>query len=241
MNKTISKKKLLHLTKFHVRSTYYYLFIITGILLFNLLIAVLITSLDNTGESGSGSLDSVTLVHSFILGIVFFYSTFKFALLNGVSRRTYYLSSLLYLVIYSFFFTVITSITIVIAEAVTNTFTIYSLMYGYNFISMFIWLFLACLFFELLGWLISCVFYRTYKKARLIISVSLLLVIPIFVFINYLSNRAFGISVLNFISAIFGFNSAIPNPFIAMVTLLVLSLILAGSIFLLVRKAGIRE
>lgn len=240
MQSTFSKKKLINLTKFQLFSNYLHIFINIGVIILNIIIAVIVTNSASEEGAGSGSIDGIFITWMLVLGITFFTSSFKFALLNGVSRKTFFLSGLITLTAFSFALSIICALFIILAESVATTFTIYTLMYGKNILGMFVWLFTLGIFLAMLGWFIICVFYRTNKKQRLIIGGALLLFPALYILVHYLTDGALGRNVVRFLIKIIGYGG-VPNPYIAAVSFIVLSIILCAGVFLLVRRAGIRE
>lgn len=239
MNNTFSVKKLINLTKYQLFSNYIHIIINVAVMVLNTVIAVIVTR--NAGNAtGSGSLDSIFYIWIFVIGITFF-GSFKFALVNGVSRNTYYWSSVITVVCFAFVLSIVSGLFVVLIESVATTYTIFTLLYGKNVLGMFVTMFAAGIFFAMLGWFISCVFYRTYRKQRLIIAAALLIIPAVFILINYYTGGALGTSLFRFMKNIMGFGMAAPNPYIASASLVTMGIILCAAIYLLVRRAGIRE
>lgn len=239
--KTLSVKKLVNLTKFQLFSNHLHIYINTAIIVLNIIIAVIITKTSKSEGAGSGSLDAIYLAWIFTLGISFFIASFKFALISGVSRKTFYLSSIITLLFFTLALSVISSLLILLAESVARTFTLFSMAYGKNIGGLFVLLFSAGLFLAMLGWFIACIFYRTSKKQKLILAAALLLVPAILVLINYLTGRVMGTGMLKFLKVIMGFSSGAPNPYIASASFTVLGIIFCAAVYPLLMRAGIRE
>lgn len=238
MNNTFSVKKLINLTKYQLFSNYIHIIINIAVMVLNTVIAVIVTR--KAGAAGSGSLDSIFYIWIFVIGITFL-GSFKYALVNGVSRKTYYWSSVITVVCFALVLSIVSGLFVVLIESVATTYTIFTLLYGKNILGMFVTLFAAGIFFAMLGWFISCVFYRTYRKQRLIIAAALLIIPALFILINYFTGGVLGTSLFRFIKIIMGFGMAVPNPYIASASLVTMGIMLCAAIYLLVRRANIRE
>lgn len=238
MNNTFSVKKLINLTKYQLFSNYIHIIINVAVMVLNTVIAVIVTR--KVGAAGSGSLDSIFYIWIFVIGITFF-GSFKFALVSGVSRKTYYWSSVITVVCFALVLSIVSGLFVVLIESVATTYTIFTLLYGKNVLGMFVTMFAAGIFFAMLGWFISCVFYRTYRKQRLIIAAALLIIPALFILINYYTGGVMGTSLFRFVKTIMGFGTAAPNPYIASASLATMGIMLCAAIYLLVRRANIRE
>ncbi|MDD2227639.1 MAG: hypothetical protein PHH71_03590, partial [Clostridia bacterium] len=208
---------------------------------FNIIVAIIITNAVSDGSTGSGSLDGTFVIWMIIIGLTFFASSFKVALLSGMSRKTYFLSSIITLTAFSFVMSIIGSLFILLAENVSNTFTLYTMMYGKNILGLFVWMFSSGFLMATLGWFIISIFYRTSKKQRLVICAFLLLIPSIFILINMLTNGAVGNFLSTILLNIIGFGGVVPNPYIASISMLILSLILCAGTFFLLRRAELKE
>jgi len=240
MQNKISLKKLINLTKFQLYSNYLQIIFFMAVIVFNITIAVIITNTVPDETAGSGSLDGTFIVWMIIIGLAFFTPSFKVALLSGVSRKTYFLSSIITLTVFSLIMGIIGSLFILIAEDISNTFTLYTMIYGKNILGLFIWMFSAGFFMAILGWFIISIFYRTSRKQRLILCAFLLLIPSTFILINILTSGAVGTFLLTLLLNMMGLCSAVPNPYIFSLSMLILGLILSAGTFLLLRRAELK-
>jgi hypothetical protein len=91
----------------------------------------------------------------------------------------------------------------------------------------------------LLGVMINLIFYRSNKLVKVIVAVSPVLLLMFFINLLRVLPQTFGQGVSAFISGAFGWESR--NPFIAVLSFLVLAALFSGVSFLLLRRAAAKE
>ena len=199
--------------------------------------------------NGSGFSDTILC---FVIGLCFFKEHFCFSLQNGYTRKVFFKSSLILLFIISL---IVAAANLVInaffeiftagrpnynVENIVQTFYPEFLSQHNGFVNVFTNLFfytalmLMCL---CAGFLIAILFYRANKMVKVIIAAGL----PVFafiglpVFVQFFPNLS--AKVMQIILITMGANSG--NPFIAVLTFFITSVILSAISYLFVRKSEI--
>ncbi len=211
----------------------------SGIMLLNTIIAAIVSHF--TDSSGSGSPDSTVFLFAFIFGLAFFGQSFKFALINGVSRKTYFCGIMLSNLATSLAWSVIGLIFATLNHFFAKSFNIYQFVYSFNVWHLFIWLFTIALFFSMFGLFIRILFYRCSKRTMLIICASLFIGVTILTLAGILSRGAMLSSIASFFAFIFNLKAASPAPYICGAFFILLAAVQSGAIFLLLKKAPIKE
>ncbi|MDL2292455.1 hypothetical protein LJC17_02565 [Acholeplasma sp. OttesenSCG-928-E16] len=233
----VKKRKAIAISKFIV---YCYSSQTLGFLIclvFNLLATTLVGIFADSNEAKAGSYDIVAISWIAIIGVAFFKSTFTFSIQNGLSRKTYFITSLLISLLTSFAWSLLTVSIEYLADAIGSPIIIFAFMYKMDFISMFIWTFGALTFAFTFGWFIRMVLYRTSKRGKLIILGSILLAALIILFVTLLTKVNLGGALGTLFSYCLGLKMKIPNPYIAFSFFIGLSLIFSIGNYLLIRKA----
>jgi hypothetical protein len=247
--------RTLKISKYHIYQTmksvkgFYTIFI-------SVIIFLYIISSYQGGSVSSSGLEISTIIFLFIAGLNSFKSNFKFSQANNVSRKTFFKG----LFIGILPITISMSIIDLIVNRTYNIFvkcpTIYDMVYGsyrmatYNIdnwvqsngiatlAATFTWQFA---FYTMVFWagiLVSLIYYRSNTLMKVIVSI-----IPVFLlsFSNTIVNllNPFIDEIGEFIITAFGLQSQ--NSYMAVLSFLVIALILAGFVYLLTRKAIVKE
>ena len=199
-----------------------------------------------------------TIIFLFVCGLNSFKSNFYFAKSNGISRKTFIKG----LLISSIPIALIMSIIDIIINRIINIFikspTLYDMSYGSllgdvgivygsdwiqintfsNIFNNILFQFSFCLLAYVVGIVINMIYYRSNKYLKALVSVTPV----IFLMFNSnisMKNHILAMKINNFLDYIFGFNPS--NVFACITTFLVITVILSGIAFLLIRKAVIKE
>ena len=221
-------------------------------------IIITITVINTVGNATMSGIEISTIIFLFVCGLNSFKSNFYFAKVNGISRKTFIKG----LLISSIPIALVMSIIDIIINRINNIFiknpTFYDMAYGnlvgimgdiYNgswtqsnslntIFNTILFQFSFCLLAYVVGTIINMIYYRSNKYVKVLVSV-----IPV-AFIMFsgnfsIRNPGLTIRVKEFFDYIFGFNPV--NVFACVSTFLVLTVVLWGIAFLLIRKAVIKE
>lgn len=228
----------------------YYLIYLSVIMLIS---ASIVTS---DGRATSSGLDFSTMIFLFVMGLNSFKSNFFMSQANNVSRKSFFRG----LIVGVFPITFVVSLIDLIINRAQNVFakcaTTYDMIYG-NYRNMqsymnwtqsndiktlfgtLIWQFAIYSAIFIMGILISLCYYRSNKIVKVIISVIPALIIGFSYNINNTFISIFNINIAGIIPAAFGWHSQ--NPYIAVFSLSVLMLVFSMSIYLLTKRAIIKD
>ncbi len=230
--------------------------------IFILVLALLVfSSRSSGGNMSSSGLEFSTLIFLFVAGLNSFRSYFYFSQGVSVARKTFVKG----LIAGILPVTMLMSVIDVALNRIYNLFvpspTMFDMLYTayrdtgmmdyrtlefiwkqsneiYILLSTFAWQFALYTFVCLVGLLITLIYYRSNKWMRVVVSIS-----PVFFFMlmrslsNYLTD--FSGSIISFMDKAFGYSNM--NPYMAVITFLVAGGILSSFIYLLTRKAEIKE
>lgn len=225
---------------------------------FIFILMVLISLYIFGGRVTMSGIEVSTVIFLFVCGLNSFKSNFYFAKSNGISRKTFIKG----LLISSIPIALVMSIIDIIINRINNIFiknpTLYDVSYGNllgdvgrvyegswvqsnslaTIFNTILFQFSLCLLAYVVGIVINMIYYRSNKYVKVLVSV-----IPV-AFIMFsgnfsIRNSALTIRVKEFFDYIFGFNPV--NVFACVSTFLVLTVVLWGIAFLLIRKAVIKE
>ena len=129
----------------------------------------------------------------------------------------------------------------VITLKVANVWMIYEIYQVQSIPGIVAWEFAALLFFGVLGWFIRLVYYVSNRSTKLIVSIVPFVLVSLLLLVNTLVDGAIGRAVLDFLNVVMGFSSNVPNPYIGAASMVVAAVILSGPIFLLLRRAQIKD
>ncbi|WP_370772238.1 hypothetical protein [Clostridium sp.] len=210
------------------------------------------------GDVTMSGIEISTVIFLFVCGLNSFKSNFYFAKGNGISRKIFIKG----LLISSIPIALVMSIIDIIINRINNIFiknpTFYDMAYGnlvgiigdiYNgswtqsnslntILNTILFQFSLCLLAYVVGIVINMIYYRSNKYIKVLVSV---IPVALIIFSGNFSIRNPGLAmrVNEFLDYIFGFNPV--NVFACIITFLVLTVVLSGISFLLIRKAVIKE
>ena len=88
---------------------------------------------------------------------------------------------------------------------------------------------------------IRLVYYVSNRSTKLIVSIVPFVLVSLLLLVNTLVDGAIGRAVINFLKVVMGFSSNVPNPYIGAASMAAAVVILSGPIFLLLRRAQIKD
>lgn len=221
------------------------------------LFSICLKSFNVNNNVSFGSMEPITAVTVFVVGLTSFKEYFKFFSVNGISRKTMFFSTTSSLAVLSAAFSLIDTINCVIFSKVTSYYPIFTLLYRERYhidsisknviftpqilLEHFIWFAFLYFFLSLMGLFITTAYYRMNKALKIIVSVAVpLLLINGMNFVDVM----IGGSISNFISSamltMFGLSNG-SNPYIGMLSMFLLTAIFAAFSFLLARKADVKK
>lgn len=233
---------------------YYVIFI-------SVLALLVFSRLSSGGNMSSSGLEFATVIFMFVAGLDSFKSDFYFSQAVSVARKTFIKGLILGILPLTMMMSAIDVVLNRIYNLLVPSPTMFDMLYTtyrdtgmrdyrtlefvwkqsneiYILLSTFAWQFALYTFVCLVGLLITLIYYRSNKWMRVVVSIS-----PVFFFMlmrslgNYLTD--FSGSIISFIDKVLGYSSM--NPYMAVITFLVSGSILSAFIYLLTRKAEIRE
>lgn len=253
--------KTLKLANFHIRmmlpsAMIYYMIFIT-------IITFLAASNSGSGQNFSSSgLELSTAIFLFVMGLNAFRENFNFSQANNLSRKTFWSGLLMSILPIAFLMSIIDLIINRIYNVFVPSPTNFDMIYGtyrdtgmfdwnamqyiwvqnnsyFTLISTVIWQFSVYVLFFILGVVITMIYFRSSNLLKIIVSLTpVALLVLLRNIIGLLPNtwiRGLGY----FIPTAFGWHSR--NPYMAIFTLLLLSLFMTGCFYILLRRAEAKE
>ena len=197
------------------------------------------------------SMDMASMVFLFVIGLNLFKAPFRFFLQNATSRKTMFLSFLCFSGGICFLMTVVDQINYHIFgrfSTYVHMFSeLYSQRYGAPFgiqqtLESMLWSLFAYLFFILLGFFITVLYYRCNKWQKLAVTIGvpgmLFLVLPLFD-MNFFQGKI-TTNIIQFILFALGLEHG-GNPLIGTVSFALGGVLFGGLAFLLMRRATVKE
>lgn len=192
-----------------------------------------------------GDLTFISGTFAFVLGLVSFKSNFRFMQGNGVTRRDFWLGSLLSLVLIALCLTVLDTVYSMIwipGETLGLTSILTQVVTGeasqHNAFSAMPLYFASLLLSAMAGYFITCMYYRLNKLGKWLVSLT-----PVYVFIiaSFIAGRVQAGAVMGFAEGMVNFLRAIGllsgNPLIMAIPFAVLAALFGALSYLFVRRA----
>jgi hypothetical protein len=85
------------------------------------------------------------------------------------------------------------------------------------------------------------IYYVSGRITRLIVSAAPFVIGPLLVLFNELADGAIAHAIGRFLSAVMGLSFSTPNPYIGIASMIAAAVILGGPIFLLLRRAQVKD
>lgn len=232
----------LKITKYFSLNTFkVFLMVIAATLLVHIVASVLVDTLVGS-EREAGIVSPLVLMGGFVVGTMVFPAPFRYLSSQGVSRQDYWLSTGFNLAVVSFttaLLVIIYQVIISHTASLLGPVTIFGGMYrNQTLLSMFLWEFSALLFLSTLGWFDRVVAYRSGPKVMIALyAVPVIGIILLGIFNN---GGTLADSMLEFFARIFGIYP-VPNPYTGILTLVVLTAVLFGLLYFLLRRAQVTD
>ncbi|HEX3048051.1 MAG TPA: hypothetical protein VHY08_25080 [Bacillota bacterium] len=199
----------------------------------------------STNQVMISSIDSIACISMFVFGLVFFKPCFKYLLANGVTRRHFFRAIIQVLAIVA----ASTSVFVKVLQFIFSRFAeyplIFELVYKSNVVSKVfggaLWLFAAIFLLAMSGWFINMLYYRSGNLLKVVISLLPVLLLTLLSGVNSLSGGGIYQGIGRFFRMFFGFSGGAPNPYTAVLSMLLLTIILGALNFLLIRKAQLKD
>lgn len=216
-----------------------------SIVLISLLSKYLYGGGNSKGSTFSG-VELTALITIFIIGIVFFRSSFRFYASNGVSRSRMFVGLLASFGVMAAATALLDSVNELIFSAFSPYHSLYAQLLGTNAPSLsyyannFLWNLCSCFAAAMFGLLLATLFYRLTRTQRMVfsagIAVLLLIGLPFL-------DRTFAAGQIRraAANAFHVWTNWGLNPLSDLVSRLLLSAVLSGLIFLLIRRADVQR
>lgn len=235
----MDKTRLKTLILYHIYSSK----ILVGILLLIMIINLLLGIAFKSSANGVGSIDIATYIFAMFVGYELFKEAFAFSMINGISRKTYYVSNILSTAIISIFLGVTTGAFALISSEYANNNIMFYLIYQENAVTLFIWCTIMIYTMISLFHFISLVMYRISKKVRYIIILMFALIVPVTILINTLI-EGFIFNIQKFLLLFLGITgngtNITTNPILSATILLVFSVMITTVSWLFLRRIEAR-
>ena len=131
----MDRARLKTLILYHIYSSK----VLVGILLLIMFVNLLLGIAFKHSINSAGSMDIASYIFAMFVGYELFREVFAFSMINGVSRKTYYISNILSTIIISVFLGVTTGVVSFISSVLANNSIMFYMIYPKNTANMFIW------------------------------------------------------------------------------------------------------
>lgn len=152
----MDKNRLYNLVLYHFNSTK----VIVGILLLIMLVNLILGFIFKGNEDAIGSIDIASYVFAVFVGAGIFNEAFSFSIINGISRKTYYVSNILSILFISLMLALATSLATVTSIAIAKNNILFTALFELEPLSLFVWCFSAIYAIITLFHFIALVSYR---------------------------------------------------------------------------------
>lgn len=210
-------------------------------------------------HSELSGMEFITVIFIFIMGYYALRNNFGPLIQNSISRKTIFINEGLVSLTFTLILTSISELLLIITKIVAsvvsvpnntiecsslyeNIYNLEDVSFGGIFfhITNYLYNYFLFLFFMITGFLFSLIYYRISRIVKIILNVCILSVVLMYQqIVERMSNTRLKEAVSDFADAIFGISSN--QPAFAMITFLILSAIVAYFIWLLLRRANVRE
>jgi hypothetical protein len=234
---------IIKISRYYLTNPYrLYFILVAGALLLHLAASMAVDTFVGP-ERDAGAVGFFVLCAGCIIGAATFAPSFRYLLSQGISRKKFFVATGVSTAAMS----VICAIMVMIyfgitlhAVQTTGFIVIYEGMYhDTNLFKMVVWESAALFFLGMLGWLISLVYYRLGTIARMAVFGGLVGLWILLASLNNITDGSILRHLVEFLKTVLGFDSAVANPFIAVLSFVTFGLILFGCNFLLIRRAQI--
>jgi hypothetical protein len=173
-----------------------------------------------------------------LISLLFFSNQFKVMLGNGVSRKSFFWANITTLAAISAAFALfVTLVTLAHLPFEPMTLLSQSLYIRSSLFDVSIFQLTAYFLLAILGWFIHLAYYRSGTAMRWVISLA-----PFFLLWILISEMGRSGVFWDLLTALMGFSdSTTPNPFIGSLSILALASLLSGVVYLLIRRAPLKD
>lgn len=200
-----------------------------------MLLSILIGFGSNNNTSISGY-EFASVIFIFIAGLNCFKTSFKFLQFFQVSRKTFYLSSILTLLTIAAGMTIVDTVFGKLFALVLPYQTLYATVYGSSGIFYpVVWEFALLMMAAVVGWFITLLYYRSNKILKIVISLS-----PIYVTLLFRLTGPSEDIILKVLAFFFGFMRDV-SSWMNVLGMTITVLIVLGLNFLLIRRAPVKS
>ena len=229
-------------------------YIIIGVVIFLSLIGM-VTVTDGSSRSSINGMELSTAIFIFVLGLNSFKDKLFMLIQNGVSRKTFFLSSITSFVILCFFMSAIDLVISMLAKFTVNFSeqvsysSFFESLYSQKIVGMsavalnlesFLWNLCLYLAMATAGFFITISYYRMNKSMKVLVSVGV--PVGLFVVLPVVDQIVNGKITLVTIRALdFAIGISLQNPFHAMGTFLLAFVVFSGLSWQLVRKVMVHS
>lgn len=231
----MDKRRLKNLILYHLYSSK----ILVGILLLIMIINLALGVIFKDNEAAIGSIDIASYIFAMFVGFELFKEAFAFSILNGISRKTYYLSNIFSTIFISLCLGIATGIATMISMSYANNNILFTSIYGENVLSLFVWCSVVIYTAINLFHFISLILYRIGKKVKYTIIIVLALLVPFMVLLNNVISD-FTTSIQKFFLLFLGVTSngenIIVNAYLSSLMLLVFTIFITAISWLFLRR-----
>jgi hypothetical protein len=181
-------------------------------------------------------------IYTFVICIILFVTYFKTLVANGVSRRSIFMAYIPVILVMSIIFALWNILVMLTHWPFVDVILASQLIYPNNNLgSLLLYPTLLCFFTGVLGWLITLAYYRATNLVRWIISLAPFTLLGIFIVLNINAKGLLSSRLLLGNKVLMGTASNPHNPFIAALSLGSMSVILLAIIYLMLRRAPLRD
>jgi hypothetical protein len=217
---------------------------ITAVLAFNVLLSVLVPAFTSISDPHVtiGSTDIVALVWVLAIGAILTPYGFRFLLYHGVSRSTQFTAMCLTLAALSAAWALIVMAFISANLVFARTSVLYQLLYSRaDVLGTITWEFAAFLLLAFVGWFTYLVLRVTGRNAKIALIAAPFMLGPILGLLNMATDGALLRAVGRAVVAAMGLSSSVPNPYVGVLSMLVLTLAFGAAIRPILLRVQVRE
>ncbi len=217
---------------------------ITAVLAFNALLSVLVPAFTAIEDPHAtiGSTDVVSLLWVLAMGAILTPYGFRFLLYHGVSRSTQFIAMCLTLAAMSAAWAMIVTVFISANLLFARTSVLYQLLYGRaDVLSTITWEFAAFLLLSSVGWFTYLVFRVTGRNAKIALIAAPFMLGPIMGLLNMAGDGALLRAVGTAVVGAMGLSSSVPNPYLGVLSMLILALVFGAGIRPILLRVQVRE
>lgn len=187
-------------------------------------------------------MDITAAIFALIIGIVLFIINLNVTMANGITRKTYLLANLpvagLVAAALAIFNVLVVQVHALFWPIIMTSSRFYP---GSHWTGLLIVQFALYLLLIVLGWFITMAYYRSRVPARWAISLSPVVLFALLEAANARFDGAVLRAIGEYLQVSLGLEAGNPNPYRAAVSMLAYSILLSGLVYLLIRRAPLKD